>query len=109
MTRVTLTSDCYSYLILPAFKAVVIKSSVITQQLKADLLVLAHRAQIRLCFAVGYNPEELLKRRHAGKFGLTRVFRDDRDDIDDIFGGGIFIVLNVTIVTIVTFACVTDI
>ena len=53
----------------------------------------------------GYIPEERLKSRHAGEFGLTGAFRDDRDDIDDIFGNGIFIVLNVTIVT---FACVTD-
>ena len=46
----------------------------------------------------GYIPEERLKSRHAGEFGLTGAFRDDRDDIDDIFGNGIFIVLNVTIV-----------
>ena len=65
----------------------------------------AHRAQMHLCFVIGYNPEELLKSRHIGKFGLTGSLRDDRDDIDDIFGGGIFIVLNVTIGT---FAGVAD-
>ena len=43
-----------------------------------------------------------LKSRHVGKFGLTGAFRDD---IDDIFGSGVFIVLNVTIVT---FAGVAD-
>ena len=48
----------------------------------------------------GYIPEERLKSRHAGKFGLKGALRDDRDDIDDIFGNGIFIVLNVTIVTL---------
>ena len=48
----------------------------------------------------GYIPEERLKSRHTGKFGLTGAFRDDRDDIDDIFGGGVFIVLDVTIVTL---------
>ena len=61
--------------------------------------------QIRPCFMGGYIPEERLESRHAGKFGLKGALRDDRDDIDDIFGNGIFIVLNVTIVTL---GCIVD-
>ena len=48
-----------------------------------------------------YLTEELLKSRHVGKFGQTIAYRDDRNDIDDIFGSGVFIVLNVTIVTFI--------
>ena len=61
--------------------------------------------QIRPCFMGGYIPEERLESRHAGKFGLKGALRDDRDDIDDIFGNAIFIVLNVTIVTL---GCIVD-
>ena len=73
-------------------------ANAIANRLLWDPLLLLLPYEIRPCFMGGYIPEERLKSRHAGKFWLTGAFRDDRDDIDDIFGNGIFIVLNVTIV-----------